>query len=98
MRKLTCQEVLDQLADYLDDGADATLIEEVNLHLGKCHDCKVEVDCLKQVVMIYRHEERVFLPEPLHDRLQAALEQAYRERKDDSAEPGATDAPNKPEA
>lgn len=86
MRKLTCQEVLDQLADYLDDEADAGLIEQVNLHLGKCRDCQVEVDCLKQVIMIYRHEERVFLPEPLSDRLQAALEQAYRERGGDCGE------------
>ncbi len=86
MRKLTCQEVLDQLADYLDEAADATLLAEVNQHLGKCRDCQVEVDCLKQVILIYRQEERVFLPEPLNERLQAALEQAYRDKGGDCVE------------
>ena len=87
MRKLTCQEVLDQLADYLDEAASSELIQEVDRHLGGCRDCQVEVDCLKQVIMIYREEERVFLPEPLVDRLQSALEQAYREQSAPHSEP-----------
>jgi hypothetical protein len=50
-------------------------------------DCQVEVDGLEQVIMIYREEERVFLPEPLVDRLQSALEQAYREQSAPHSEP-----------
>lgn len=80
MRQLTCQEVLDQLADYLDSEAQAELIQQVELHMGSCLHCRVEVDTLRRTIMIYRCEERVVLPVQLDERLRVALEQAYRER------------------
>ena len=79
LSKLTCQEVLDQLADYLEPDAHTDLVHQVNQHLGLCHHCRIEVDRLKGVVRIFRHEEiEIHLPGPLADRLQKALEQAYR--------------------
>lgn len=83
MRNLTCQEVLDQLADYLDEAAHAELIGAVERHLGACVHCRVEVDSLKYTVLFYRRNERIELPAPLADKLQAALEQAYRCRPDE---------------
>lgn len=79
MRRLTCQEVLDQLSDYLDDEARAELVGEVDHHLGVCIHCRVEVDTLRRTILFYRHEERVELSSPLHERLRAALERAYRD-------------------
>lgn len=78
MRKLSCQEVLDHLSEYLDEDAKAELVSQVDLHIGHCRHCRVEVDTLKHTIFIFRENERVFLPQPLSDRLQAALEQAYR--------------------
>lgn len=80
MKRLTCQEVLDQLAEYLDAEAQAELIEQVDLHVGSCQHCRVEVDTLRRTIMIFRCDERVMLPVHLDDRLQGALEQAYRAR------------------
>lgn len=79
MRKLSCQEVLDHLSDYLDDEARAELVSQVDLHIGQCHHCRVEVDTLKYTIFIFRENERVFLPQALNDRLHAALQQVYRE-------------------
>lgn len=79
MRELTCQEVMDQLADYLDDEARAELIAQVDLHVGSCQHCRVEVDRLRRTIMIYRCDERVILPVRLEGRLRVALEQAYRD-------------------
>ena len=79
MKSLSCQEVLDQLSEYLDDEARAELVEGVNLHLGTCEHCRVEVDTLRRTVAIYRCDERVVLPVKLSDKLQSALEQLYRE-------------------
>ena len=78
MKRLTCQEVLDQLSDYLDEDARAELIQEVDGHLHECMHCRAEVDTLRRTILIYRCDERVELPAPLSEKLQQALEQAYR--------------------
>ena len=78
MRELTCQEVMDQLADYLDDEARAELVAQVDMHVGSCQHCRVEVDTLRRTIMIFRCEERVVLPVRLEGKLRMALEQAYR--------------------
>jgi anti-sigma factor (TIGR02949 family) len=79
--KLTCQEVLDQLWEYLDEGARAELISRIDEHLGGCRNCKVEVDSLRQTISLYRCEEQVGTPIHLSERLRAALVIAYRERE-----------------
>lgn len=85
MRKLTCQEVLDQLADYLDADAQEELIAQVDLHIGSCVHCQVEVDSLRRTITLYRCEQRVMLPAHLDERLRMALEQAYRDGIRDGA-------------
>lgn len=79
VRRLTCQEVLDQLSDYLDDQARAELVGEVDHHLGVCVHCRVEVDTLRRTILFYRHEERIELPSHLTLRLGEVLSQAYRD-------------------
>lgn len=80
MKSLSCQEVLDQLSEYLDADARAELVEGVDLHLGKCDHCRVEVDTLRRTIQIYRCDEKVVLPVKLSDQLQNALEQLYRDK------------------
>jgi anti-sigma factor RsiW len=72
--------VLDQLSDYLDEEARAELVLAVDAHLGHCTHCQVEVDSMQRTIAIYRREERVVLPVSLCDKLQKALDQAYRVR------------------
>lgn len=79
MRRLTCQEVLDQLSDYLDAEARAELVGEVEQHLGVCVHCRIEVDTLRRTILLYRQEERVVLPAHLNVRLSEALERLYRD-------------------
>jgi anti-sigma factor (TIGR02949 family) len=79
--KLTCQEVLDQLWEYLDEGARAELIARINEHLGDCSHCKVEVDSLRQTISLYQCEEQAGVPIQLSERVRAALMLAYRERE-----------------
>jgi anti-sigma factor (TIGR02949 family) len=77
--KLSCQEVLDQLWEYLDDDARAELSARIDEHLGRCKDCSVEVDSLRKTISLYRCEEAVAVPIQLSDRLLEALGKAYRE-------------------
>lgn len=77
MRKLSCQEVLDQLWEYLDEEARAELCAEIETHLTACSNCQVEVDSIKHTILLYRSEEQVRTPVLLSDRLRDALNQAY---------------------
>lgn len=78
VRKLTCQEVLDHLEDYLDEEAKAELRAQVDLHAGECPHCRIEIDTLKQTILIFKHETRVFLPQQLDAKLASALQKAYQ--------------------
>ncbi len=82
MRRLTCQEVLDQLSEYLDADARAELVGEVDHHLGVCVHCRIEVDTLRRTILLYRCEERVVLPTHISVRLSEALERVYRDSCD----------------
>ena len=79
MRKLTCQEVLDQLWEFLDDDARAELCKEIDLHLKGCDHCRVEVDSIRKTVLLYRSVGDKCVPIELSERLRASLDAAYRE-------------------
>ncbi len=79
MTKLKCSEVLDQLWEYLDEDARAELTSQINDHLGGCRDCRAEVDSLKRTISLYKCEDAVGTPILLSERVQAALQAAYRE-------------------
>jgi anti-sigma factor (TIGR02949 family) len=83
--KLTCQEVLDQLWEYLDDDAREDLKSQINIHLNGCRHCKVEVDSLRQTISLYRCEESVPIPIQLSGKLLSALHAAYDEHPDGKA-------------
>lgn len=83
MRRLSCQEVLDQLWEYLDEEARSELSVEIETHLRACSHCQVEVDSIRRTVLIYRADEPVVTPLHLSEQLQAALEDVYRERGED---------------
>ena len=80
MTKLTCQEVLDQLWEYLDDEARSALSSQIDQHLGHCNCCKVEVDSIRRTISLYRFDGTIVVPIQLSERLKAALQAAYRER------------------
>jgi len=77
--KLSCQEVLEQLWEYLDEDARQELRSQINEHLGGCRHCQVEVDSLRQIVRLYRADDCGAVPVQLSERLRIALGVAYRE-------------------
>ena len=53
-RFVDCNEVLDQLAEYLDDDARAELCRAIEEHLSQCHGCKIEVDSVRKTIVLYQ--------------------------------------------
>jgi predicted anti-sigma-YlaC factor YlaD len=72
-----CQEVLEQLSDYLDEDARAELCKEIEAHMALCPNCRLEVDTLRKTIVLYQAGERVEVPVLLKEHLHAALAQEY---------------------
>jgi predicted anti-sigma-YlaC factor YlaD len=76
--KLSCAEVLEQLADYLDQDARAELCRQIEAHLTGCHDCQLYVDTVKKTIVLYQADREIKMPVHLTDRLRTAMEQEYQ--------------------
>jgi hypothetical protein len=85
-KKLGCEEVLEQLSDYLDEDARAELCEAIEQHLSRCHDCQVEVDTIKKTILLYQADRVTEMPVAVSGRLSAALAQAYRQSPDGASD------------
>jgi len=77
--KLSCQEVLDQLWEYLDPAVQRDLKAQIDSHLGGCKHCTVEVDSIKKTISLYQCEEK-HAPVQLSERLRDALQKAYEQK------------------
>lgn len=80
MKKLNCQDVLDQLSEYLEEEVAIELRSQIEAHLNGCRHCHLEVDTLRRTVQLYRADDAVGTPIALSERLKLALAAAYRER------------------
>ena len=80
MRKLNCQDVLDQLSDFLEEDLAAELRQQIEAHLNGCRHCHLEVDTLRTTIQLYRTDDTVGTPILLSERIRVALRAAYRER------------------
>jgi len=74
-----CNEVFEQLADYLDEDARADLCRTIEEHLGRCGDCRLYVDELRKTIVLYQADREVPLSPAIQSRLEAALARAYRD-------------------
>lgn len=77
---MDCNEVIEQLSEFLDPEARAQLCREIEQHLSHCHDCKLYVDTVKKTIVIAQSGSAPSIPITLNDRLQAALTRAYQAR------------------
>ncbi len=80
-KRLNCDEVLDNLRDYLDEQDRADLCREIEEHLKHCHDCQVEVDTIKKTIVLYQADRVTELPLKVGQGLRAALSNMYDDRK-----------------
>ena len=77
---MDCQELLEQLSDYLDLEAREELCRAIEEHMERCHDCKVVVDRTRRTIVLYQADRGVELPVAVSSSLQAALAREYRKR------------------
>lgn len=74
---MDCTEVMEQLAEYLDDDVHADLRKAVDEHLHTCRDCSYYVDTVRKTVVLYQADHRIEVPMRATARLHAALAAEY---------------------
>ena len=84
--EVDCSEVLQQLADYLDEDAREELCREIKSHLDRCHDCQVYVDSVKKTIVLYQNDREINIPVVLSQNLSAAMTREYRQRPETPAD------------
>lgn len=77
-RKVTCQNFLDEMSDYIDGSLEEELRVSIEAHLAKCPNCWVVFDETRKTVEIFQSMECKQLPTEVHDRLLAALERNWK--------------------
>ncbi len=75
---MNCDEVLNQLSEYVDEEARAELCRAIEEHLARCRGCKVEVDTVRKTIMIYRNDGPAETPVHVSAALQSALAREYQ--------------------
>jgi predicted anti-sigma-YlaC factor YlaD len=80
-KRINCDEVLDNLRDYLDEQDRADLCREIEEHLKHCHDCQVEVDTIKKTIVLYQADRKTEVPLTVSSALRAALSNMYDDRQ-----------------
>jgi anti-sigma factor RsiW len=77
-RKITCQNFLDEMSDYIDGSLGEELRVSIEAHLAKCPNCWVVFDETRKTVAIFQSMECKPLPKQVHDRLLEALERTWK--------------------
>jgi len=77
-----CSEVLEQLGDYLDRDAREELCRDIEAHLQQCRDCRLEVDTLRKMIVLFQKDtgHRIEVPMRAARKLDEALAREYGNR------------------
>jgi len=80
---VNCQDLLEQLSEYLDRETRDELCREIEEHLGKCHDCRIIVDQTRKTIMLYQSDQQIELTGFMtaSTKLQSMLAREYGENE-----------------
>jgi predicted anti-sigma-YlaC factor YlaD len=78
---MTCEEVLRELANYVDGEIDPSLVPAFEEHFGRCRKCAAVRDGMRNVVRLYGDERMFPLPAGYASRLHSRIaRQGVRQR------------------
>lgn len=76
---MKCEELLQQLNEYVDGTVDPAICEEFQKHMAGCNPCQVVVDNIRKTITLYKNGQPYAMPEQFHTRLQATLRRRWSE-------------------
>lgn len=72
---ITCQEVMQQLFDFLDRELDSELSDRIDDHLERCRDCFTRAEFEKRLRARVNETAEVKAPERLRRRIRRVLDE-----------------------
>ena len=81
---MNCQDLLEQLSEYLDRETREELCREIEEHLDKCHDCRIIVDQTRKTILLYQADQQIELTGFMtaSTKLQSMLAREYGDGKE----------------
>ena len=70
---MSCNEVLQEISNYLEDELDPWLRLRLEIHLKMCRNCRIVFNTAKKTVELYCDDKLFELPEPVRTRLHESL-------------------------
>ena len=81
--KLNCQDILENLNDYIDGELDRQLCSDIEAHIDSCPDCQIVVNTLKKTIQLYQlTSEEIDFPIEVRKRLYKRLDLDAYARKE----------------
>ena len=77
LKSFDCDAVLEQLSDFIDADAREELCQAIAEHMSRCRDCRVMVDTVKKVIVLYQNGTSTEMPMRATAQLTAALAREY---------------------
>ena len=81
--KLDCKHVWEHISEYIDNTVDASLREEIELHLEHCEICSAILDSTRNILILTADNRTFELPvgysKRLHERLKEEIEKSKQE-------------------
>jgi anti-sigma factor RsiW len=78
---LNCNGVIRRVSSYIDGELEATVVEEVELHLKECRDCTILVQQTRLTVHLYYDSDLVDFPVEVQARLHETLRRKIGEER-----------------
>jgi anti-sigma factor RsiW len=78
---LNCNGVIRRVSSYIDGQLEATVVEEIELHLKQCRDCTILVQQTRLTVRLYYDSDLVDFPVEVEARLHETLRRKIREQR-----------------
>jgi anti-sigma factor RsiW len=79
---LNCKGVITRISSYIDGDLEATIVEEIELHLKECRHCTILVQQTRLTVHLYYDSDLTDYPAKVQARLHETLRRKIRrERK-----------------
>lgn len=75
VQSMTCEEVIEQLFDYLDRELDNEVSERIDRHLERCRDCFTRAEFEKRLREKVNEAVEVEAPDSLRRRIRRVLDE-----------------------
>ncbi len=70
---VSCEEILKELSEYIDDDLDPAYRQEIEEHLAHCQCCRLLLDSTRKVLIVVGDQRTFEVPLGYSDRLHARL-------------------------